>query len=176
VKGRLLCFATLNMRFAAMIAVSTILMFGLMYLNTLAVDHVWFSQTRAWMALIMGAAMAVVMIAFMFAMYPSRGVNVAIVAAGAVVFAVSLWLVRSQETVSDVAYMKAMIPHHSIAILTSSRAHIRDPRVRDLADRIIEAQVREIGEMEQLIADLERDPVPAGSPDLPPVQPPAEAR
>jgi uncharacterized protein (DUF305 family) len=62
--------------------------------------------------------------------------------------------------------MKAMIPHHSIAILTSRRAQIHDPRVRKLADEIIEAQVREIGEMETLIADLERNPVPEGSPDL----------
>jgi uncharacterized protein (DUF305 family) len=163
------------LRFAAMIAASTLLMFGLMYLNTFALDHVWYSQTRTWMALLMGAAMAVVMMGFMFAMYRRVRANLAIMAAAVVAFGVSLWLVRSQETVSDIAYMKAMIPHHSIAVLTSSRAHIRDPRVRDLADRIIEAQVREIGEMEALIADLERNPVPAGAPDLPPRQV-AEAR
>ena len=52
---------------------------------------------------------------------------------------------------SDVSYMKAMIPHHSIAIMTSERAHIRDPRVRKLADGIIAAQVREIAEMQGLI-------------------------
>ena len=51
---------------------------------------------------------------------------------------------RSQETVGDLAYMKAMLPHHSIAIMTSERAHIRDPRVCRLADQIIEAQMREI--------------------------------
>jgi uncharacterized protein (DUF305 family) len=61
-----------------------------------------------------------------------------------------------------------MIPHHSIAILTSERAHIRDPRVRKLADEIIEAQVSEIGEMKQLIADLERSPTAQDAPDLPP--------
>jgi len=54
--------------------------------------------------------------------------------------------------------MKAMIPHHSIAILTSSHARIDDPRVRELADEIIEAQVREIDEMKALIADLEASP------------------
>lgn len=156
-------------RFAVMIAVSTVVMFGLMYLNTYALDHVWFSQTRAWMALLMGAAMAVVMIGFMFAMYRRPGVNAAIIVGAVAVFGASLWLVRSQQTVSDVAWMKAMIPHHSIAILTSRRAHIRDPRVRELADAIIEAQVREIGEMETLIADLERNPVPEEAlPDLPP--------
>ena len=155
-------------RFAGMIAVSTVVMFGLMYLNTYALDHVWFSQTRAWMALLMGAAMAVVMIGFMFAMYRRPAVNVAIMVGALAVFGASLWLVRSQQTVSDVAWMKAMIPHHSIAILTRRRADIRDPRVRELADAIIEAQEREIGEMEKLIADLERNPVPEEPlPDLP---------
>jgi hypothetical protein len=158
-------------RFAAMIAASTLIMFGLMYLNTFALDHVWYSQTRTWMALLMGAVMAVVMLGFMWGMYRNPTANMAILAAGAAVFAISLWLVRSQETVSDVAYMKAMIPHHSIAVLTSERAHIRDPRVRKLADDIIEAQVREIGEMERLIADLNRNPAPAGAKDLPPRPP-----
>jgi uncharacterized protein (DUF305 family) len=92
------------------------------------------------------------------------------------VAAVSLWLVRSQETVGDISYMKAMIPHHSIAVLTSERAHLRDPRVRALADEIIEAQVREIGEMKRLIADLERNPPRAEMPDLPSYRNRASAR
>ncbi len=155
-------------RFAAMIAVSTAVMFGLMYLNTYALDHVFYSQTRTWMAVVMGASMAVVMLGFMSGMYKNRTLNLVIFIGSAAVFVGALWLVRSQETVSEVSYMKAMIPHHSIAIMTSERAHIRDPRVRDLADRIIEAQVREIGEMKQLIADLEATPPPEDAPDLPP--------
>jgi uncharacterized protein (DUF305 family) len=143
-------------RFAAMIATSTIVMFGLMYLNTYAVEHVRFSQTRAWMALVMGAAMAFIMLSYMWKMYASTRLNIAILAGSVLVFAGALWLVRSQETVDDVAFMKAMIPHHSIAIMTSRRAQIDDPRVRELADEIIEAQVREIEEMTQLIAELER--------------------
>ncbi len=154
-------------RFGAMIATSTVVMFGLMYLNTYALEHIAYSQTRTWMALVMGAAMAVVMLGFMWSMYQNRRVNIAILVASAVVFAGALWLVRSQETVDDVSYMKAMIPHHSIAILTSERAHIRDPQVRLLADRIIEAQVREIGEMKGLIARLEAVPLPDDAPDLP---------
>ena len=155
-------------RFAAMIVASTIVMYGLMYLNTYALDHVWFSQTRAWMAVLMGAAMAVVMMGFMFGMYKNRQANIAIIVGGLFVFAGSLWFVRSQATVGDVSYMKAMIPHHSIAVLTSTRAHIKDARVRRLADGIIEAQVREIGEMEDLIARLEKSPPPPGAADLPP--------
>ena len=155
-------------RFAAMIATSTVVMFVLMYLNTYALDHIWYSQTRTWMALLMGATMAFIMLAFMLGMYKNRNANIAIFVGSVVVFAASLWLVRSQETVYDVSYMKAMIPHHSIAIMTSRRAHIRDPRVRELADSIIEAQVREIDEMEELIADIERNGLPADAPDLPP--------
>jgi uncharacterized protein (DUF305 family) len=143
-------------RFAAMIATSTVVMYGLMYLNTYAFEHVFWSETRAWMALLMGAAMAVIMLAFMLRMYPKKAVNVAIFAASTAAFALALWLVRSQATVDDVDYMHAMIPHHSIAIMTSKRAQISDPRVRQLADEIIESQQREIAEMKSLSADLER--------------------
>ena len=155
---------TSYLRFAAMIATSTVVMFGLMYLNTYAVDHVWFSQTRMWMALYMGAAMAAVMLTFMLGMYTNSRLNIAIFALSALVFSGSLYLVRSQDTVGDEAWMKAMIPHHSIAILTSERAKISDPRVRKLADGIIEAQRREIAEMEALIADLNGGP--AATPEI----------
>jgi len=143
-------------RFGAMIATSTLVMFGLMYLNNYALDHVFFSETRAYMAVLMGATMAVVMLAFMWRMYENTTANAGILAAGALLFAASLWLVRSQETVEDVSWMRAMIPHHSIAILTSERAHISDPRVRQLADDIIAAQRREIAEMKTLIRELDR--------------------
>lgn len=160
-------------RFGAMVLTSTIIMFGLMYLNTYQLDHIFYSQTRTWMALLMGCVMAAVMLLFMWGMYKNRRASIAILVGAAVVFAGSLWLVRSQETVSDIDYMRAMIPHHSIAVLTSTQAHIRDPRVRELADQIIEAQVREIAEMKQLISDLESNPTPASSPDLPPLNPDA---
>jgi uncharacterized protein (DUF305 family) len=142
-------------RFGAMIATSTAAMLGLMYLNTYQLDHVFFSETRTYMALVMGAAMASIMLAFMLHMHTNRRVNVGIFVASAVVFSIALWLVRSQVTVDDVSYMKAMIPHHSIAILTSERARLSDPRVRKLADEIIESQRREIDEMKALIEDLQ---------------------
>jgi len=143
-------------RFAAMIATSTVVMFGLMYLNTYAFEHVLWSETRVWMALLMGAVMAVIMLSFMLSMYQNKRVNIAIYIGSVVVFVLTLWLVRSQVTVGDAEYMKAMIPHHSIAIMTSERAQISDPRVRKLADEIIAAQRREISEMKYLINELER--------------------
>ena len=142
-------------RFAAMIGTSTAVMLGLMYLNTYAMDHVTWSETRFYMALIMGAVMAIVMLAYMQGMYGNRKVNAAIFGGSAFVFALCLWLVRSQTTVQDVSYMSAMIPHHSIAIMTSERAELSDPRVRQLAREIIDAQRREIAEMKALIEELE---------------------
>jgi uncharacterized protein (DUF305 family) len=110
------------------------------------------------MILYMGAVMAVIMLGYMWGMYENRRANLAIIAGAAAVFLTSLWLVRSQETVDDASWMRAMIPHHSIAILTSSRAELSDPRVRRLAADIIEAQKREIREMEALIEDIEGGP------------------
>ena len=142
-------------KFAAMIATSTVAMFGLMYLNTYSTSHVFFSETRAFMALVMGATMAIIMLGFMLKMYSHRIINAGIFASSIIVFGVALWMVRSQATVEDISWMKAMIPHHSIAILTSERAHLSDPRVRKLADQIIASQRKEIGEMEALITELE---------------------
>ena len=159
-------------RFFAMIVTSTLVMFVLMYSTVYSLDHVWWSDTKAFMALYMGAVMAVIMLAFMLKMYDNKKVNAAIFGGSAVLFALGLWLAQSQETVQDVAWMKAMIPHHSIAIMTSSRAEISDPRVRRLADEIILAQKREIAEMEALIADVEGSDYD-GAP-IPPSVPPLE--
>jgi len=159
-------------RFFAMIVTSTLVMLALMYSTVYSLDHVWWSDTKAFMALYMGAAMAVVMLAFMLKMYTDKAKNLAIFGGSAVLFALGLWLAQSQETVQDVAWMKAMIPHHSIAIMTSSRAEISDPRVRRLADEIILAQKREIAEMEALIADLGRSDYDAEA--IPPSVPPVE--
>lgn len=143
-------------RFAVMVAVSTAIGFAAMYLNVYEVDHVYFSWTRLFMALIMGGVMAAVMMLFMWNMYPNRKANRAVLGVAAVLFAAGLALARTQATVDDVSYMKAMIPHHSIAILTSTRARIEDPRVRKLADGIIETQEKEIAQMKQLAAELEQ--------------------
>lgn len=142
------------LRFGAMIATSTAVMFVLMYLNTYQLDHVRWSETRFYMAFVMGSAMGVIMLGYMWGMYSSKRVNLAVIVGSVAIFALALWLVRSQATIEDRSYMRAMIPHHSIAILTSERAGIEDLRVRQLADEIIEAQRREILEMEWLIDDI----------------------
>lgn len=141
-------------RFGAMILTSMLVMFALMYFNTYAFEHVRWSETRFYMTFIMGGAMAMVMLGYMLGMYKNTKVNIAIFAGSALMLLGALYLVRSQTTVGDRSYMKAMIPHHSIAILTSERSNIEDVRVRELADGIIRAQRKEIKEMNWLIADI----------------------
>jgi len=141
-------------KFAGMIITSTIIMFIFKYWSTFKIDHVFFSETRAYMALLMGATMAMIMLVFMRHMLKNSKINIGIIVGSIAIFGISLFLLRSQTLVDDTDYMQAMIPHHSIAILTSERAEISDPRVRELADKIIETQRREIKEMKKLIQDI----------------------
>ena len=144
------------LRFAAMIATSTTVMFVLTYTNAFAWEHVRWSEERFYMAVLMGGAMALVMLAFMRSMmYRNGRLNLVIVGGALALMAGGYTLSRSQALVDDTAYMKGMIPHHSIAILTSERAGIEDVRVRELADGIIAAQRKEIKEMDWLIADID---------------------
>lgn len=142
------------LRFGAMIVTSTAVMFVLTYTNSASIDHVRWSEERVYMALLMGGAMAVVMLSFMWSMYGNHRMNLVIYAGAFVLMGVALWLSRSQQFVDDREYMKGMIPHHSIAVLTSERADIDDVRVCRLADDIIRAQREEIAEMSWLIDDI----------------------
>lgn len=145
-------------RFGLMIVTSTSVMLVLTYTNAFALDHVRWSEERLYMALLMGAAMALVMLAFMRSMmYRNRTINLVIVGLALALGGTALYLSRSQALVDDEAYMRGMIPHHSIAILTSERAQIDDLRVRALADGITDAQRKEIDEMDWLIEDIERN-------------------
>jgi len=141
--------------FVAMIITSTTVMFLLTYTNNFSIEHVRWSEERFYMALLMGSAMAIVMLSFMWAMmYRNVKVNIAIILVALVLGGSALGLSRSQVLVDDVAYMDGMIPHHSIAILTSTRANLDDVRVRELADSIIDAQEKEIAEMKWLVDDI----------------------
>ena len=143
------------LNFFAMIVTAMVAMFFLMYTNSYQIlDHAWFSEERLFMTLVMGGSMMIIMLAFMLQMYKSSKMNMAIFIGGALLLIGSIWLSRSQATIDDVDYMEGMIPHHSIAILTSERAGIDDPRVLELAKEIIDAQRREIKEMEWLINDI----------------------
>ncbi|WP_234568366.1 DUF305 domain-containing protein [Rhodohalobacter sp. 614A] len=142
-------------KFFAMIVTAMIAMYLLMYTNSYQIlDHAWFSEERLFMTMVMGGSMMIIMLAFMLQMYKSSKMNIAIFVGGALLLMGSIWLSRSQATIDDTDYMEGMIPHHSIAILTSERAGIEDLRVQKLAKQIMDAQRKEIKEMEWLIKDI----------------------
>ncbi|EIJ37521.1 MULTISPECIES: DUF305 domain-containing protein [Flavobacteriaceae] len=145
-------------KFVGMLVASFIAMYVTMYLNSYEIDHVYFSLTRFYMSCLGIAAMAIIMFVTMRNMYQNKKKNIAIVLGSIVLFGGALGLVRVQAPIiGDVLYMKAMIPHHSIAILTSKRADIQDPEVKKLADDIIKAQEKEIAEMKAMIKRLENN-------------------
>ncbi len=156
-EGNSAAVAMSYVRFGAMILTSMVLMYIVMYLNTFELGHVRWSETRFFMTLLMGATMAVVMLGFMLGMYKNMKLNLVIVAGSLLLLAVGTWLVRSQTTVQDTSYMSGMIPHHSIAILTSERSDLSDVRVCELAVGITEAQRREIAEMSWLVDDIDQN-------------------
>jgi len=141
-------------KYLGMIVTAGILMYGIMYLNTYELDHVYFSEMRLYMTILATCVMAVVMLLFMLQMLKNKKANISIILVSILIFTGSFFLMRNQTTIDEVDYMQGMIPHHSIAILTSERADIEDPRVRKLADDIIKAQKKEIKEMKELIEEL----------------------
>ena len=145
-------------KFFLMIGCSFIAMYVTMYLNTYSIDHVYFSLTRFYMTCLGISTMAIIMLLFMLGMYKDKKKNIAIIVGSIILFISALVLVRAQKPiVGDMLWLRAMIPHHSIAILTSERADIQDPEVKKLANSIIEAQKKEIEEMKQMINRLENE-------------------
>lgn len=141
--------------FATMLILSFFVMYAVMFLNVDQFDHIYLSLTRTYMSLLMVSAMALVMLGLMRHMYPDRSTNLLIVGGSIVVFALTLTLLRTQTPVGDVQYMKAMIPHHSSAIMVSRSANLQDPVVKKLSEGIIQSQEREIAEMKAALARLE---------------------
>lgn len=138
-------------KFALMLAISFVIMYTVMFLNVDRINHVYISTTRIYMALLMVAPMALLMLTLMGKMYPNKKINMTIMASSVIVFIGTLILLRTQTPVGDIQYMKAMIPHHSSAILVSKHANLEDPEVIKLSKQIIESQEKEIKEMESAL-------------------------
>lgn len=149
------------LRFGAMLLTSMVVMYFVMFISSYALDHVRWSQSRMFMALTMGGAMGLIMLAWMLNMYRSMKANVAVVVVSLLLLGGGAFLDRSQTTVQDSGFMSAMIPHHSMAITRSEQANLADVRVCELAVEISEAQRKEIFEMEWLIKDIEENGIAA---------------
>jgi hypothetical protein len=144
------------LKFGIMMGTSFVLMYAIMYLNVDVFDHIYLAPTRTYMTFLMIAPMAFTMLLFMWGMYKKKGWNYAILGAAVLTFVLCYAGLRQQTFVSDVQWMKAMIPHHSSAIMVSQKAHLKDPEAIKLAEEIIEAQEREIAQMKKMIYRLEQ--------------------
>jgi peptidoglycan/LPS O-acetylase OafA/YrhL len=142
-------------KFGLMMATSFVIMYAVMYLNVDVDDHIYLAPTRTYMTFLMIAPMAITMLLFMWGMYRKKVWNYAILGVSVVTFVLCYAGLRQQTFVSDVQWMKAMIPHHSSAIMVSEKAHLQDPEAIELAKEIIEAQKREIAQMKKMIHRLE---------------------
>lgn len=141
-------------KFAITMGISFCVMYLIMFINIVNIDHFYVSLTRIYMAVLMVCTMAVIMLLMMGKMYPNKKINKIIMVSAVLAFGIILTALRTQTPVGDEQYMKAMIPHHSSAIMTSENANIKDPEVRKLADGIIAAQKKEIAEMKAILARM----------------------
>ena len=142
---------------AVSLTLSFFLMYAVMFLNVDDVDHIYLSLTRTYMTLLMVAPMAILMLLVMPSMYPQKRKNYAIIGGAVFVFIVSLVLLRTQTPVTDAQYMRAMIPHHSSAIMTSKNADLKDPELKKLAQDIIVSQQKEITQMKAILERLRHE-------------------
>ncbi|GLJ80007.1 DUF305 domain-containing protein [Microbacterium imperiale] len=142
------------LRFAAMIVTGMAVMYWTMFAGTWELSHIRFSESRVFMTLTMGGTMVLVMLAWMWGMYKSVRANIAVIVAGLLLIGSGIALDRSQATVDDTAFMNGMIPHHSLAITRSERAHLTDVRVCELAASISATQREEILTMSWLVDDI----------------------
>jgi Domain of unknown function (DUF305) len=142
--------------FIVMLIISFILMYGVMFLNVDEANHIYLSATRTYMALLMVLPMAVLMMLLMGKMYPNKKLNTFIILASVILFGLILAGLRTQKPIRDVQYMKAMIPHHSSAIMTSKNADINDPEVKKLSEQIIKSQEEEIAQMKAILKRMSK--------------------
>lgn len=143
------------LKFGIMMLTSFVIMYGVMFLNADTLDHIMLSHTRTYMTILMIAPMAFTMLLFMWGMYENKKANALILVGSVVVFITTFYLLRNQIFIKDVQYMKAMIPHHSSAIMVSQMATFEDPETKKLAEEIIAAQEKEIAQMKRLIYRIE---------------------
>lgn len=143
-------------KFAIMMGTSFIIMYAVMFLNTDVFDHVMLSHTRTYMTILMVAPMAFTILLFIWGMYTNKKMNFIILGLSVIIFIIALVGLRQQTLIGDEQWMKAMIPHHSSAIMVSQKAHLKDPEAIKLAEEIIEAQEREIAKMKKMIYRLEQ--------------------
>ncbi len=131
-----------------------IIMYLVMYTMIATLDHFYFNLNNVYMTLMMVAPMTILMLVMMRSMYQNRRANLIIAIGAVVIFAASFYAMRSQAAIGDKELIRGMIPHHSGAILMCEQASLTDPELVALCGEIVEAQEREISQMQAILDRL----------------------
>lgn len=131
--------------------VSGAIMYFVMFAMIDGLPEFFHNLNMFYMALMMVAPMAILMVLMMPSMYRNRTVNAAICAGAAAVFIGAFFSIREQAAIGDTQFLRSMIPHHSGAILMCREARVRDPEIQALCDQIIRSQRAEIDQMEAML-------------------------
>jgi uncharacterized protein (DUF305 family) len=134
-----------------------VIMYVLMYSMVATVDHIHLNINKAYMAAIMTAPMLMLEIWLMGEMYADKGALKYVMALSAVALVAAFAFIRQQTFVGDKPFLRAMIPHHSSAILMCNQADIDDQEILDLCDDIVQTQEEEIAIMERILARLNEE-------------------
>ncbi|TQL47432.1 DUF305 family protein family protein [Homoserinimonas aerilata] len=143
--------AKMYLKFGAILLVSLGLMWVLSMSMVRSIDHFYFNLSNFWMALLMVAAMAIVMLIGMWTMFKSTKTNIALLAGFAVLAVGVFALGRTETFVGNEQFLQSMIPHHSRAILVCEESNITDPEIIELCETIVETQQEEISQMETIL-------------------------
>jgi hypothetical protein len=137
------------------LAINTVIMFFITYVNIAELGHFQFNLNRVYMALLMVAPMAILMLLVMRSMYPNVKLNILLLGGFAALGLLMLVLIRVQAPIGNEQFIRSMTPHHSSAILMCERSDITDRQLVDLCVEIVEAQKEEIAEMERILERLD---------------------
>lgn len=138
-------------RFAGSLAASLVVMYTLAFSQIDVLSHFRLSLSVFWISLSMVSAMVLIMLVAMPRMLPDRRWNRVLFVAFALVLIAAFGAGRTEALVGDDAFLRSMIPHHSRAIHMCQEASLADPEIVALCEQIIEAQKREIAQMERII-------------------------
>mgnify|MGYP001628125033 CR=1 FL=1 len=111
-------------RFATLVVVSTGVMFGIMHLNSFALDHMQGAQTLMWLAVYIGGSAALISLGLLAGVFTHPKANIAIVAGSLLALAIGLGAERMHPPAKELAQVDAAVQERQEAETTAHRIKI----------------------------------------------------
>lgn len=120
--------STHYLKYALNLLISLVIMYLVMFTIIDGINDFYNNPNMFYMAIMMVAPMAMLMLLMMAPMYPRKRLNLALHLAFAILFIAAFTFMRMQTFVGDAQFLRSMIPHHSGAILMCRESSLADPR------------------------------------------------